>query len=290
MGGACGSHTRRNRLTLFPARPIYRVASLVRATLRDKGVRGFKITVRRQNPAPVRQPRVHGIPPYRETKPAGNQLALGGNQVPTHHKPDPGVSDKDLIGDTFPGSTDVTDDPDLQPGGAFYKSPEQQDADNRAEVAVVKRRFTEEQLSEVRSFDDALAALNRTGAATVDAADLGSGFALFTTDADKRTLVGVPFIILEFMFNVGDIIDQAGNKKLFSTAYVVTRDGRKVIVNDGGTGIFVQLEGLAKKYDKLGLPYGGVVCKHGLRESKYMYKDDKGVQTPASTFYLDTSA
>lgn len=92
---------------------------------------------------------------------------------------------------------------------------------------------------------------------------------------DKSHLVGVPFVGLRWRFNKGD----AGE---FVSMEVVTEDGRRLIVNDGSTGIYQQLLRLTTETGRT----AGIACKKGLRRSDYTYTDEKGTERPATTFYL----
>lgn len=108
---------------------------------------------------------------------------------------------------------------------------------------------------------------------------------------EKSRLLGQPFFILDYRFNEGD-------QGEFVSMRVVTRSGDKYVVNDGSTGIFAQMKGVAEK----GVT-SGIACRHGLRKSDYKYCPEcretlkKGETscgfhpeaTPkaASTFYID---
>lgn len=92
---------------------------------------------------------------------------------------------------------------------------------------------------------------------------------------DKGHLVGVPFVGLRWRFNKGD----AGE---FVSIEIVTEDARRLIINDGSTGIYQQLKRLTDETGRT----TGIACKKGLRRSDYLYQDEKGVERPATTFYL----
>lgn len=98
---------------------------------------------------------------------------------------------------------------------------------------------------------------------------------------DKATLVGVPFLIYSFTLREGD----------FGRAYVSVNavlEGaspdaplRRVVFNDGSTGIAKQLTEMAAQ----GI-HGGIRCTKGLRVSEYTFTDRDGSTKPAKTFYL----
>lgn len=111
----------------------------------------------------------------------------------------------------------------------------------------------------------------------VSASEFGNGFAVLETK-DKGQLVGVPFIILDWTLREGDNGD-------YVSLEIVTQDNRKLIVNDGSTGILKQIRDIAETGDTR-----AIYVKKGLRKSEYTYTDGEGKQKPAVTFYLDTSA
>jgi hypothetical protein len=92
---------------------------------------------------------------------------------------------------------------------------------------------------------------------------------------EKNTLVGKPFAIHEFTIRGGDYGE-------FVTVFAVTEDGQRIVFSDGSTGIAAQLLKLAKEENVM----GGISVLKGLRVSNYTYKDEKGVDKPAATYYL----
>lgn len=148
------------------------------------------------------------------------------------------------------------------------------------------QRFDDDALRSLRTWDDVSNLLSQHGLETV-AADqvLGNGFELLTSD-DKATLVGVPMILLDWHFNTGD-------KGTFVSIMAAVKAGdsmRKVIINDGSTGICAQLENL----DNRGIT-GPLLVKNGLVRSDYDYEEEdkktgKIVKRPATTYYLSESA
>lgn len=151
------------------------------------------------------------------------------------------------------------------------------------DVAIPSTRFDDEALSNIESFDDALALLAEEGIA-IDMADekLGNGFAIIS---DKGILCGVEFLLLSWQFNQGD------KGEFVSCNLVAKMPGQKTpskfVLNDGSTGIREQLKQYTKKTGKT----AGLYVKHGLRRSDYTYEDQAtGENSAATTFYLDTSA
>lgn len=149
---------------------------------------------------------------------------------------------------------------------------------------VARRMFTTEQLRSIKSFDDLGSLIKETGTDVVNAAELiGDGFELIK---DKDSLVGVPFVIVDFQFTTSkDRTDpETGEPTQFVTARLVTETNRKLIINDGSTGIRDQLRSVGE--------IGGAVLyvPRGLRVSEYQVeivgKNGKTHTEPAKTYYL----
>lgn len=154
------------------------------------------------------------------------------------------------------------------------------------DLDMVPPKYSDEELLAVQSFDDALAlAAQYYGEENLVRADetIGNGFRLL---ANKDTLIDVPLILLAWRFNPGQYQDQ------FVSMMVVTKDGRKFVVNDGGSGICQQLA----TYTNATGRHGGMLVANGFTRSDYEVdlpdpKDPNTlVPTPAHTYYLNTSA
>lgn len=133
----------------------------------------------------------------------------------------------------------------------------------------------------ITSFADALAFVKAGGKELVTAADLGDGFSV----VDQSTVVGAPMVCLYAQLRTGDI----GG---YVVARCVTQDGRKVVIVDGGNGLYDQL----KTYMEANGGRWPEIWPHGLRVSKYR-KDLIDQKTgavipdvPCETYYLDTAA
>ena len=138
--------------------------------------------------------------------------------------------------------------------------------------------ISEAMLGEIQSFDDALTVINAVFAGQIVEADkvLGTGFGVAD---EKAAYIGVTFVILKADRNVSD----KGEKGRFWSLHCVTKDGRKVILNDGGSGIADQLDALYERHpETLGKP---MLVKKGLRASSYVHP----TAGPSITYYLDTS-
>lgn len=144
-----------------------------------------------------------------------------------------------------------------------------------------------------------------------------SGFAV----VDKEELIGVPFVVVGVTFRQSD-----QNNVGYVSLEAITEKNEKVVVNDGGTGIFKQVVHLcvtqgifnpsaddALKNDtslfqdhligeepeiNLWMSTTGewniewnlkapLKCRHGLRKSDYKSREVNGVKLPAgTTFYI----
>lgn len=173
---------------------------------------------------------------------------------------------------------------------------------NSDETAVVEfnseTRFDKDQRSAIETWDDALRLAMEEFGTILNIADtsLGDGFRVASED-DKRRLIGVPLLLLEWRWVDGDFGDYV------SVAAIAQGDnGTKWIINDGSTGIREQVREIETKYGV----NGGVMVRNGLRVSDY--NTDLETGEPLSkkewieankankktgkghTFYLDTSA
>lgn len=153
-----------------------------------------------------------------------------------------------------------------------------------SDVVRPTRILSAEDYAGITSFEDALNLIgDKLGGEVVQASDLGDGFSVIDK-ASKKSLIGVTFIILEVGFHTGDFKREDGENGDFASLRIVTKDGRKLVLNDGGTGIPEQIKTLWKmKPETAGKP---IFVPKGLRVSEY----DHPVHGKSETFYLDTSA
>jgi len=95
---------------------------------------------------------------------------------------------------------------------------------------------------------------------------------------DKEVLVGVPFVIARVRFNPGEY------GRDFVSVCAFLKDGKKIVFNDGGTGIPSQLK---QFIDDNGGRDTGIFCEKGLRVSRYKWVDPSdNLEKPAVTFYI----
>lgn len=140
-------------------------------------------------------------------------------------------------------------------------------------------RYDTGALRDIQSFEDAAALVESTYGPILTAdSELGDGFAMLES---KDVLIGVPVLFLSWSFSEGQYAEE------FVSARVITKDGGKYVLNDGGTGIRTQLREFTDTHDGR---TGGLLARRGLRRSDYDYTDDKGKTQAASTYYVDTGA
>lgn len=93
--------------------------------------------------------------------------------------------------------------------------------------------------------------------AGADIPDQGDGY----TEISKVSLVGKPFLIVEWEIRAGDIKNDRGEVSDYAGVRVLTRDGRKGYFSTGGElGILSQLQRITEATGKT----SGVLCEHGL--------------------------
>ena len=153
------------------------------------------------------------------------------------------------------------------------------------EVAISRVRFSDESLRDVASFQDALALLAHSEIVTESVTNYGTGFSVLATK-DKVRLVGVPFLIVDWRFNNGELGE-------FVSAMIVTEHGQKYVLNDGSSGIYAQLKRITEERIKRNQqnPMSGLLVDGGLSRSDYTTqlpdpKTGELVATPATTYYL----
>jgi hypothetical protein len=136
-------------------------------------------------------------------------------------------------------------------------------------------------LRNLESFDDAVALLTDTYGELQDATKvIGSGFSLTDTNGKYR-LIGEPFVIIRMTFPQSTEHKDAdtGEWLHYAVLHIMTRDGRKLIITDGGVGIYRQCEEWAVRESR----HGGLYVPGGLRVSEYDLPDGSG---QGMTYYL----
>lgn len=161
------------------------------------------------------------------------------------------------------------------------------------EISPLVSVVSDDMLAEIQSFDDALAVINEVFGGEIVEADkvLGTGFGIAD---EKAAYIGITLAVLKAERNPSD----KGEKGRFWTLHAVAKDGRKVIINDGGSGIADQMDALVQRHgslfhvrpatsespERVSLARPMLV-KKGLRASSYVHP----TAGPSITYYLDTS-
>lgn len=146
-----------------------------------------------------------------------------------------------------------------------------------SEVATTTPELNEDQLTEMRSMEDALATLAQAGIEVTSVTDFGDGFLVM----DKADFVNVKFVIVNYKIVPAEKSDFGSD---FAVIRIITADGRKAILTDGSreSGLCVQIKTLQRR----GVT-GGVMCEKGLTVSEYPYEDPSDGKTKtARTYYL----
>lgn len=136
-------------------------------------------------------------------------------------------------------------------------------------------------LRSLESFDDAMALLAETYGEVQDATKvIGSGFSLTDTNGKYR-LIGEPFVVVRMMFpqSTEHKDSDTGEWLHYAVLHIMTRDGRKLIITDGGVGIYRQCEEWSVRENRK----GGLYVPGGLRVSEYDLPDGSG---QGMTYYL----
>lgn len=154
--------------------------------------------------------------------------------------------------------------------------------------------FHDDDLGAIATWQDAVALLAREGVAVDTVSDYGHGFTLVK---EKDLLIGKPMLLLEWSFNVSKEhlvrnTDGTVSGREFVSVYAVLQTGQKIIINDGGTGIYAQLRKVSdtRVANKHSHPFQGLAVAEGLTVSEYPYEDEKGNVSTARTYYLSESA
>ena len=153
-----------------------------------------------------------------------------------------------------------------------------------AKAPKTPQAYDDETLSAIQGYAEAraLALADSVSGELESFADYGNGFTVLPSD-EKARLVKVPFIVLAWAFHTGD-------NGAFVSATIVTKTGEKLILNDGSTGIRDQLAKVTDKRTARGLDAvkatSGLDVPGGLRRSDYKYRDDRGEEKNATTYYL----
>lgn len=138
--------------------------------------------------------------------------------------------------------------------------------------------------AEIDGIDAALAVIESQGITVENISDeVSDGFDLID---DKDVLCGLAILIIGWRTSNGDFGEFVSIRAICKEG---AWTGKKVVFNDGSTGIKGQLHKIESKRGLNSLNEWVVVPMHadkGLRRSDYTYTDDKGESRPAKTYYF----
>lgn len=152
--------------------------------------------------------------------------------------------------------------------------------DNDSLISISSHAFTDEQLREIGSMEDALAIIGGESELVNAAEFIGDGYAALGKD-EKQRLCGVAFLIMKWAMVPGEKSDTG---KPFSVLWVLTKSREKLRFTDGSTGVHDQLCEIFDRNEGRVTP---MYVPGGLRLSEYDYTDDDGKTSRARTFYLN---
>lgn len=119
------------------------------------------------------------------------------------------------------------------------------------------------------------------GAVVRDSVDYSGGEVV-----EKDTLVGIPFVVLDWRVSSSDAYERIVDGVITSSEFIIvqvgTSDGQRLLFTDGGVGIRPILEQFTEDTGSR----AGLLVRHGLRRSEYSKKMDDGTSRDAVTFYL----
>ena len=138
--------------------------------------------------------------------------------------------------------------------------------------------ITNEELNTPVTFEEAIAF---SGLSEADVTVIVNPYEV--VNQNKDSLLGVPFYIRLVRFPV----DKETNRE-YSVTYLVTKDGRMVVMTDGSTGIYKQLLSIVNKREADGhpTPEQNMLIANGLRKSDYIVQEGEAKGSKATTYYL----
>jgi hypothetical protein len=154
---------------------------------------------------------------------------------------------------------------------------------SNTEVAKATPIINTNDLRAIDSFEAAVALAKEThGELAIASQELGDGFTLLGKQ-DKGRLCGVGLIFVQWQFSESDYVNkETGEKGEFVAARVVTKDGGKYVILDGGFGVAQQLREFTDRTGRM----GGLVVERGLRK----YDGENEEHGSFTRYYIDTAA
>lgn len=129
------------------------------------------------------------------------------------------------------------------------------------------------QLRDMQSYESVMQILAKAGIKPKSISEYGTGFEV----ANQKDLVNVPFVIVDARIVPAEKSDYG---KDFLVFFAFTNTNRKLIINDGSTGLCEQAKGIGVEN------LIGTVHEKGLTVSEYDHIAPDGTRTPARTYYF----
>lgn len=155
-----------------------------------------------------------------------------------------------------------------------------------SEAVAELRQLSADDVNAVLTFDEAIAA---SGFNQEDILFLGSPYRILKGD-EKAELENVPFFIRSWRFAI-----DKDTERPYVVVHTVTKENELIILTDGSTGIFAQLDKLSRQRIAAGhaTPFENALVANGLRYSEYGVtaegkpaKAGEKIDSKARTYYL----
>lgn len=149
----------------------------------------------------------------------------------------------------------------------------------------IKGLLTTKEVKELETVQELEARFTKAGGRVFDITEVQPDFAL----VDAEELVNVPFTVAHFEIRTSEDFaryDQNGMMVpgKYVSVYVITDENKRIVFNDGGTGILPVAENFIETTNQT----GGMRCPWGLRASRYETVVN-GQKVKATTMYFATS-
>lgn len=137
-------------------------------------------------------------------------------------------------------------------------------------------------LRTIHTFNDAVDLLSGMGALPIEQVNKMTGFGILPGD-QKKELLGVPFIIVQFEFKAGKLDSS------FVDCHIVTTKDERFILRDSSRGIHEQLKQIKLERERASCPHRdlAVYVRKGLSGQENAYEAPDGTKSMSTTYYLN---
>lgn len=154
-------------------------------------------------------------------------------------------------------------------------------AKDQANKGEIKPINVSPKWGDINSVQDALKVIESNNIGFVDISEDNNedGFELVK---EKDDLIGVPMTVLGWRTSNGDFGE-------FVSVRAITEDDRKIVFNDGSSGVMATLHRTETRLNMNSLKewlFIPIILEKGLRASNYTFTDDQGKEKKATTHYL----